>query len=83
MTSPTADAYAGRLEGMAPIATDSSPQTTRFLQPAAGRILAGAGLAGGSLQQVLRRHGAAARRIVLGRQILKIVAKSNGSSLTG
>lgn len=50
---------------------------TRFLQPAAGRIIAGAGLAGGQLQQVLRHHGLVARRIVLGRQILKIIGKRN------
>jgi hypothetical protein len=79
MTSATAETTAGRLEGVAHIETDHSSEATRFFQPAAGRILAGAGLAGGSLQQVLRHHGTAARRFVLGRQILKIVAKSSGS----
>ena len=56
--------------------TDGS-QRAEFLQPAAGRILTGAGLAGDQLQQVMRHHSSIARRIVIGRQILKIVAKGS------
>jgi hypothetical protein len=77
MTSPIAETNAFRLEGASHIGNEGSPDATLFLQPAAGRILSGAGVAGGSLRQVMRHHGAAARRIVLGRQILKIVAKSS------
>ena len=61
-----------RLEGSG---LDGSPEGSRFLQPAAGRVIAGAGLAGAQLRQVLRHHSSIARRIVLGRQILKIVGK--------
>ena len=80
MTSPTAETHARRFEGAGPIGIDDSPEAAPFLQPAAGRILAGAGLAGGSLQQALRHHGVAARRIVLGRQILKIAGKASSDS---
>ena len=77
MASLTAESDAGRLENPPHIGTNSvSLEATRFLQPAAGRIVAGAGLAGGPLQQALRHHSSVARRIVLGQQILKIVGKS-------
>ena len=79
MTSPASETNACRIEGVPHIGNEGSPEPALFLQPAAGRILSGAGLGGGSLQQVLRHHGSAARRIVLGRQILRIVAKSSGS----
>ncbi len=58
-------------------ATDQTPDAAQFLQPAAGRIVTGAGLAGGQLRQALRHHSAVARRIVLGRLILKIIGKSS------
>lgn len=54
----------------------ASPEA-QFLQPAAGRIVTGAGFSGDRLQQALRHHSSVARRIVLGRQILKIVGKSS------
>jgi hypothetical protein len=57
--------------------TDGSPDVARFLQPEAGRIVTGAGLAGGQLQQALRHHSSVARRIVLGRLILSIIGKSS------
>jgi hypothetical protein len=68
---------AGRLDSAPYAGTDGSSGETRFLQPAAGRILTGAGLAGEHLQQVLRHHSSVARRIVIGKQILKIVGKGS------
>ena len=58
-------------------AADGSPEAARFLQPTAARIVTGAGLAGGQLQQALRHHSSVARRIVLGRLILSIIGKSS------
>ena len=43
-----------------------------FLESVAARVLTAAG----HPQELLRRHGLAARRIALGRQILKIAAKT-------
>ena len=57
-------------------AGDGSSEAARFLQPTAGRIVTGTGLAGGQLQQALRHHSSVARRIVLGRLILNIIGKS-------
>ena len=59
-------------------ADSSSSDETSFMQPAAGRIVAGAGIAGGHLPQVLRHHSSVARRIVKGRMILNIVGRSAG-----
>jgi hypothetical protein len=75
MASQSAESNAHRFEGDPPIGSDGSPEA--FLQPATGRIVKGAGLADGRLQQALKHHSTVARRIVLGRQILKIVGKSN------
>ncbi len=58
-------------------ATNGSSEARRFLQPVAGRIVTGAGLDGGQLQQALRHHSSVARRIILGRQILNIMGKSS------
>ena len=77
MASLNAESNARRLDGASHAGTDDASGEARFLQPAAGRIITGAGLAGGQLQQVMRHHSSVARRIVLGKQILKIVGKSN------
>ncbi len=78
MASLTAESEALRLENPPQFGTDGKRfEAARFLQPAAGRIVTGVGLAGGPLTQALRHHSSAARRIMLGRQILKIVGKSS------
>jgi hypothetical protein len=58
-------------------AADTSPDAAQFLQPTAGRIVTGTGLAGGQLRQALRHHSSVARRIALGRLILKIIGKGS------
>jgi len=40
---------------------DGSPEAALFLQPTAGRIVNGAGFAGGQLQQAPRHHSSVAR----------------------
>ncbi len=47
-----------------------------FLQPTVDRIITRSGLAGGPLHVVLRRRAVIARRVAVGRQIMKIIAKS-------
>jgi hypothetical protein len=52
-----------------------SPDGEQFLQPVASRILASAGFA--ELPHATRHHSSIARRIVLGRQVMRIVAKGH------
>jgi hypothetical protein len=72
---------APRLDSAPCAGMDGSSGETRFLQPAAGRILTGVGFAEGHLQPVLRHHSSVARRIIIGKQILKIVGKGRPSDL--
>jgi hypothetical protein len=46
-----------------------------FLQPLAGRMIAS--LADSQVQRSMRHHGSIARRIVLGRQVMRIAGKGN------
>ncbi|RBP04083.1 hypothetical protein DFR50_14155 [Roseiarcus fermentans] len=71
-----AETWAGHQDSVhATERADAASAGTTFLLPAAGRIVTGVGLAAGQFRQAPRHHGAAARRILLGRQILKIVAR--------
>lgn len=55
---------------------DALTDQTGFLQPAAGRILAGAGLSGGQVRHGALNRVTIVRRIALGQQVLRIVEKS-------
>lgn len=53
--------------------TDSVSKETHFTQPAAGRIITGAGLAGSQLQQVLRQHDAVQPRVTPSQRVVSVV----------
>ena len=79
MASLSAESSASKVPFESALHADSSSSDgTSFMQPAVGRIVAGAGIAGGHLPHVLRHHSSVARRIVMGRMILNIVGRSAG-----
>ena len=47
-----------------------------FLQPTVDRIITGSGLAGGPLRTALQNRALMARRIAIGRQVMKVISKS-------
>jgi hypothetical protein len=75
--SLTADSGVDRVGSGAFVEAGGASGEAQFLQPAAGRIVTGVGFDSVHLQQALRHHSSVARRIVLGRQILKIVGKKS------